>query len=279
MTPPLWATVVVSVIGLGAAIAVWLGSLRPRPEAARREIEQGLSRLDMALVSGGAARGLDSDIVDLVERGIVRAARGRFTVVGEADAAIPNEIMLIKTAEEHGEGGIDALREGADTWYRLSYHRLIKRRLIVSPDRVKASPALLWAPTMLVLFLCTLWMMFEFPDPGPGLPPWGPAAISIGAWAVVPLLQLMFWCLQPGYHGRDPRSRLGRDVIAEVSAAVGADPGASQADRVAVGGFAAMTDAPLRREIMGDAADSEWNAKLWRKREWRASAGEYPGGS
>lgn len=273
MIPPLWATVVVSVVGIGVGIAVWLGSLRPRPEAARREIERRhLSRLDVALVSGGPARGLDSDIVDLVERGIVRAEQGRLSAVGEADQHDPNEILLLATVRESGDAGLDAVRAGTDTWYGLSLHRLIRRGLIVSPDRVQASPAILWAPTMAVLALLSFWMMYDPPRGNPGAWPW---LLSFGAWVVVPLVQILLWCRQPGYHGTDPRSRLGRDVIAALDAAI--TPGTSQADRVAIGGLAAMTDASLRRHIIGDATDSEWNAKPWRKREWRASADDPSG--
>lgn len=276
MTAPLWATVVVSVIGVAAAITVWLVSLRPRPDIARYEAGRSMQRLHFALISGGPARGLDSDLVDLVERGLVRAEGGRLTATGEADQGNPNEIQLFSTVRECGASGLDAIRAETAAWYRLSLPRLVKRGFIVSPDRVQYSPMLAWAPTLIALFLCTLRMLYTAPAPGPGLPPWGPALISIGAWLVVPLVQVLFWCLQPGYRGKDPRSRLGRDVITVVAAGIDAET--SQADRVAIGGFAAMTDTAMRREIMGDAADSEWDARPWRKRVFRASVGDHPGG-
>lgn len=272
MTASLWATVAVSVAGICAGLAIWWASLRPRPEDARWEIERGLELTDVALISGGPARAVDVQVVDLVERGLVAAERGRLAVSG---AAVPDghyaDALMVATIEEAGREGLDAVRNRAGGFGHFTATlRLTRRRLIVSPDRVAAAPALLWAPTMAVLFLCAIGMMTADGARAPGLPPWAPAAISIGACVVVPLVQLAIWCLQPGYRGRDPRSRLGRDVVDELAAAVG--PATSQAQRVAIGGFAAMTDPGLRRAIMGTTSDSGWDARPWRKRVFRANA-------
>ncbi|MFT4010043.1 MAG: hypothetical protein QM655_08380 [Nocardioidaceae bacterium] len=275
MTPPLWATLVVSVAGIAAAAAVLLSSRRPRREEARREIDRGLERVDIALTSGGVTRGIDSDLVDLVERGALGAEQGRLTPVGETDEGHLGEVWLISAVRAAGADGLDAVRgEAVRLGYFAAILRLAKRRIIVSPDRVQYAPILVWGPTMAALFLCTMLMLHN-PEPGPGLPDWGPALISIGPWLVVPLAQIALLLLQPGYRGRDPRSRLGIDIVEELTARIG--PDASQADRVAIGGFAAMTDDDLRRAIMGGAADSAWDARPWRKRVFRASAGDDQG--
>ncbi|MFT4231751.1 MAG: hypothetical protein QM606_03110 [Leucobacter sp.] len=272
MTPPLWATLVVSVVGIAAAVAVLLSSRRPQRDEALREIDHGLERVDIALTSGGVTRGIDSDLVDLVERGVLSAEQGRLVVAGEAAEGHLGEAWLLSAVRTAGSDGLEAVRgEAVGLGYFAAILRLSKRRIIVSPDRVQYAPILVWGPTLGALFLCTMLMLHN-PEPGPGLPAWGPALISIGPWLLVPLVQIAVLCLQPGYRGRDPRSRLGIDIIDELAARIG--PDASQADRVAIGGFAAMTDGDLRRAIMGGAADSAWDARPWRKRVFRASAGD-----
>jgi hypothetical protein len=54
-----------------------------------------------------------------------------------------------------------------------------------------------------------------------------------------------------------PRTALGREVVTLLRSDLPA--GASQAQRVALGGFAAMTDDGLRRAIQGCAVDSRWD--------------------
>ncbi|MFT4217944.1 MAG: TIGR04222 domain-containing membrane protein [Micropruina sp.] len=272
MTASLWATVAVSIAGVCVALAIWFASRQPRPDDARREIEQGLELVDIALISGGPARAVDSQIVDLVERGLLRADGGWLRVSG---TPVPDgryaDAVTVHTVEIAGDVRLETLREQAGPFrHFLAVLRLTRRRLIISPDRVAGAPAMVWAPTMAALFLCTMGMLVNDGNRSHGLPAWAPAAISIGAWVVVPLLQLAIWCRQPGYHGKDPRSRLGRDVIDELTARIG--PSTSQAFRVATGGFAAMTDDALRQAIMGTASDSEWDARPWRKRVFQQNA-------
>lgn len=270
MTGPLWATVLVSALGICVALAIWAYSLRPRPDRARDELGRGLERVDVALISGGVARATDSDLVDLIERGLLRADRGRLIATGLPLVEHRGNNVLSLTVEELGEPTLDSVRERAGILgYYTAILRLTRRRLIISPDRVSVAPAMLWAPTMVLLFLCTLSFLGGNTQP-PGLPPWAPVTISVGVWIVVPLVQLAIWCRQPGYHGRDPRSRLGLDVVDELAARIG--PTSSQANRVAIGGFAAMTDHVLRQAIMGTTSDSAWDARPWRKRVFKANA-------
>lgn len=271
MTASLWATVGVSVVGICAGIAIWLISRIPQPEDARAELDRGLGLIEIAMISGGTGRAVDAQVVDLVERGLLCADGGRLSVSGLSapEGDYVNAITLSAVAE--GADSLDSLRGGVGEFGRFTtLLRLTRRRLIISPDRVEVAPAMLWAPTMAVLFLYAIGGMLSQGTAVPELPRWVAPIVSIGACVVVPLVQLWLWCLQPGYRGPDPRSRLGHDVIDQLAAAVG--PGTSQAQRVAVGGFAAMTDPALRQAIMGTASDSRWDARPWRKRVFRANA-------
>jgi uncharacterized protein (TIGR04222 family) len=262
-------TVIVGVAGVGAGVAVWLSDLRPGPERAH-EAAGGLERSDLAVLCGGPARLIDTTVVDLTSRGLVHASHGALTVSHEMDRLLDtpmdspgyrpsftdDEAMMLVAVRAAGRGGLDAVRREALGWdARVRAHGLAERGLLVTPVRRKWAPMIVAGPTLLGLFLGSMGLMTA----GPLDEIEWPLSITIMAWLPVTLLAALAYTRRPGYHGRDPRTRLGRAVAQLAQAHVAAT--ATQADRVATGGFAGMTDGMLRAAVQGDAAESRWNIR------------------
>jgi uncharacterized protein (TIGR04222 family) len=258
---------VVAVAGIGTSAALWLAELRPRLSSARAELAHGLERGDLAVLSGGPARRIDAEVVDFVERGLVRADDGRLAVTDDVDRLLDTpvdapayqsswsmeEAMTLVAVRRDGADGIDAVRRGVVPFAsRRRVRRLAERGLLVTPLRRKWGPMSVAGPTLLGLFGCSMAAVTS----APAFASDWPAAISIFAWLPVTAATAYLYTRRPGYSGPDPRTRRGRDVTTVAAEA----PAAGQADFVARGGFAAMTDRGRRAAVQGDAVDSRWNA-------------------
>lgn len=260
---------VVAAGGLGAAVAAWLADLRPQPDAARAEIARGLDLADAALLSGGVVRWIDTAVVGFVERGLVRAADGRLTVRGDVDRMLDTpldspahpglatleEAIVLSSVRRAGEGGLGAVRRSVATWdARRRLARLAERGLLITPRRRQWGPMIVAGPVLLGLFGCAMALIVAGPESE------AQATIVIASWLPVSLGSAFLWSRRPGHHGRDPRSSVGRAVVADLRAA----RASSQADLVASGGFEAMTDEALRDAVQAGEPDSRWRVPLRR---------------
>jgi uncharacterized protein (TIGR04222 family) len=267
----LTALVVVSAVGASATAA--LVSRRLRPERARAVLDAGLDRRDLALLTGGPTRTVDAAVVELAARRLVVAADGRLTVTAEVDRLLdtpvgsaeyrppfdPDEAMTLVSVRAAGADGLEAVRRRALRLpLRQRFAALAERGLVVTPSRRRWEPMAVAGPTLVALFVCWYGVLTSARLDETE---W-PSSIVVLSWLPVTLLTAFLWSRRPGYHGGDPRSALGRDVSAEAPRALA--PDARQADRVAAGGFAAMTDDALRRAVRGNAAESRWRIR-WRR--------------
>lgn len=267
MTTWIVLSAVVAAAGIGAGAVIWLADLRPRLGDARAELGRGLGRVDLALLSGGPVRAVDAQIVDFVERGLVATEGGVLRVSEEVDRMLDtpveqldsppatlDEAMTLNVVRRHGGDGLEAVRRGIHSWQlRGRLARLGARGLVAGPQRRTWAPMIVAGPLLLGLFVCWLGLIFSAPLDEVE---W-PAAMSVMAWLPVTLGAAVLYSRRPGFHGRDPRTRLGRDVVT----IVGETQPSGQADLVARGGFAAMTDAALRRDVQGDAVDACWSVR------------------
>nr|WP_246401076.1 TIGR04222 domain-containing membrane protein [Jiangella mangrovi] len=262
--------VLVVVGGIGSAVAVVLNDRRRRPDVARYEIGRSFDRTDTALLSGGVARAIDVTVLELVGRGLVLADDGKLTVSDEVDRMLDtpmdspeyqppyatDEGWILVSVRAKGRQGLDAVRRDVlKMRLRTRLRTLADRGFLVTPLGRQWGPAIVWAPTLIGMFLCSIGLMTSidpFDEQGEI-----PAAITVFAWAPITILTAFIWSRRPGYHGSDPRTALGRDIVELLQAELPADD--PQAQRVAVGGFAAMTDDALRRAVQGNAVESRWS--------------------
>ncbi|SDU09727.1 TIGR04222 domain-containing membrane protein [Jiangella alkaliphila] len=269
MTALLVLFVLVVVGGIGSAIAVNVVDRRPRPDEARYEIGRSFDRTDTALVSGGVARAIDVTVLELVDRGLVLAEDGKLTVSDEVDRLLDtpmdspeykppyatDEGWILVSVRAKGRQGLDAVRRDVlKMRLRTRLRTLADRGFLVTPLRRQWGPAVVWAPTLAGMFFCSMGLITSY---NPLEDSDAPAAITIFAWFPVTLLTAFIWSRRPGYHGPDPRTARGRDIVDLLRAELPDD--APQAQRVAVGGFAAMTDDALRRQVQGRADESRWS--------------------
>ncbi|WP_158564121.1 TIGR04222 domain-containing membrane protein [Jiangella anatolica] len=269
MTGLLLLFVLVVLGGIGSAVAVVLNDRRRRPDVARYELGRSFDRTDTALLTGGVARAIDVAVLELVDRELVRAEDGRLTVTDEVDRMLDtpmespeykpgygfDEAMILVSVRAKGRQGLDAVRRDALKWnLRRRLRTLADRELLVTPLRRQWGPGIVWVPTLLGMFFCSMGLITTA---NPLEENEGPAAVTILAWLPVSILTAFIWSRRPGYHGPDPRTALGRDIVELLQAELPAD--APQAQRVAVGGFAAMTDDALRRAVQGNAVESRWS--------------------
>jgi uncharacterized protein (TIGR04222 family) len=267
--------VLVVVGGIGSAVAVVLNDRRRRPDVARHEIGRGFDRTDTALLSGGVARAIDVSVLELVGRGLVLADGGRLTVSDEVDRLLdtpmdgpeyrppyaPDEGWVLVSVRAKGRQGLDAVRRDVLKWnLRRRLRTLADREMLVTPLRRQWGPAVVWVPTLAGMFFCSIGLMTSYTPLEEGEIP---TAITIVAWLPVAILTAFTWSRRPGYHGPDPRTALGRDIVELLQAELPED--APQAQRVAVGGFAAMTDDALRRAVQGNAVESRWSVPHGRR--------------
>ncbi|WP_162605671.1 TIGR04222 domain-containing membrane protein [Jiangella ureilytica] len=275
MTALLVLFVLVVAGGIGSAVAVVLNDRRRRPAVARYEIGRGFDRTDTALLSGGVARAVDVTVLELVDRRLVLADDGKLTVDDEVHRMLdtpmdspeytPNydfdEAMVLVSVRARGRQGLDAVRRDVVKWkLRTRLRALAGRGLLVTPLRRQWGPAIVWAPTLAGMFFCSIGLMTSYDPLEEGEIP---AAITIVAWFPVTLLAAFIFSRRPGYHGPDPRTATGRDIVELLQAEPAED--APQAQRVAVGGFAAMTDDALRRAVQGNAVESRWSVPHGRR--------------
>lgn len=269
MTGLLVLFVLVVAGGIGSATAAWLVDRRPRPDLARAELAVSFDRTDTALLSGGVARALDVSVLELVDRGLVFAADGTLTVDDEVDRLLDtpmdspeyqpsydfDEAMVLVSVRAKGRQGLDAVRRDVLKWkLRTRLRTLADRGLLITPLRRQWGPMTVAGPTLAGMFFCSIGLMSSANPLEEGEIP---TAITIFAWFPVTLLAAFIWSRRPGYHGPDPRTARGRDIVDLLRAELPDD--APQAQRVAVGGFAAMTDDALRRAVRGHAVESRWS--------------------
>lgn len=259
---------IVVLLGIGSGVAALLIDRRPNLDRAREVV--AASNFDLvktALLSGGVARAVDAHVVDLVERGKALADGGKLTVTDEVSADLdrPRETtaefpdadaMTLVSVRRCGRDGIDGIRRDAlKLFLRGSLYRMAQEGLLVTPLGRQWQPMIVAGPTLAGVFFCSIAMM----QAGWEEEVENSAALSVFLWLPVTLAAAAIWARRPGLSGPDPRTALGRDVVMVLRADLPAD--ATQAQRVAVGGFAAMTDDGLRRAIQGHAADSRWNVR------------------
>ncbi|MFJ9842383.1 hypothetical protein ACIRYZ_18245 [Kitasatospora sp. NPDC101155] len=85
----------------------------------------------------------------------------------------------------------------------------------------------------------------------------GQSQLALGGCLLVAPVVWVLMCRRRGYSGRNPISALGHACLAQLRTDL--PPDASQARRVALGGFGAMTQARLREAVAGPAPEeSAW---------------------
>jgi hypothetical protein len=126
--------------------------------------------------------------------------------------------------------------------------------LLITPVRRAYGPMKVAYPILAALaawFAGVLIFGGESPDDVEGT-----LALSMIGWFGAPVAGALVYARKQGYQGPDPLSSLGRAVITELRAELPAD--ASQARRVALGGFTAMSDQEMRLAIQRREVDSRW---------------------
>ncbi|TDD69438.1 hypothetical protein E1262_12365 [Jiangella aurantiaca] len=261
--------------GIGSAAGAYLVDRRPRPDLAREELARGLDATDAALLTGGVARAVDVAVLALVDRELVRADGGTLTVSDEVDRLLDTpmdspdyrppysfeEASILVSVRARGGEGLDAVRRDVLKWkLRSRLRALAGRGLLVTPLRRQWGPMTVAGPTLVGMFFCSM----GFLSAGPIEEIEVPASLTILGWLPVTILTAVIWSRRPGYHGPDPRTARGRDISDVLVAELPGD--AAQAQRVAVGGFAAMTDDALRRDVQGNAVESRWSVPSGRRR-------------
>lgn len=272
--------VLTAVGGIGIALAAWLIDTRPRLQRARGVLATApLDRASVALLSGGAGRAVDAEIVHLAELGDVQAAGGALALTDAGRERLGRPVgpggfdalaaCVLVAVRDGGAESLDALRRRTDAWaHGYSLRRLVERGMIVTPLRRQWSAMVLVGPVLIALFGAAMGLIMNDFMGSNELA----AVIVMLSWLPVALLVGVLWNRRPGYHGHNPQSRLGRDVLTELRARVAADPAATDADRVALDGFTAMRDGPLRREVQGATRDASWRVPLRRRRYHHSDA-------
>jgi uncharacterized protein (TIGR04222 family) len=239
------------VAGLGSSLATLIGERRIGPDAVRARLELfGSSLPAMAMLSGGPGRVVDAVLTDLVEREVVVADAGVLTVAPDsgAEGFTVAETLVIGAVRSAGAEGIRAVRREAGQVrlpFEMIFNELVRYGLLVGPRQRTWWPAGLALGVLAVLALATFGMFGN-----------EAAYLAVLGWIPFTLLTGFFAARRRGYSGPDPRGAIGLACLARADAELPA--GATQARRVALGGFAAMTDIPLRQAIKGSRADSTW---------------------
>jgi uncharacterized protein (TIGR04222 family) len=257
------------------------------------QVTAALAHLDrdpktLGMLSGGPGRMVDAMVTDLVERGAAQADGGKLTIPPETEAQLTmprdspdyhlgwDDALTALAIRAGGEEGIwEVRRKLAESRYafRGVFAKLNEQRLVVNATRRKWEPAGLALGVLAGIWFATIGMMFpatEYPNTLESSQ--GPLALAVLGWLPVAMGVGFLMSRRRGYHGGDPRTALGHAVVAKLAAELPADT--SQAQRVALGGFAAMTDKPLRKAIQGNDHDSQW--RLVRRRG-QASGAELVG--
>ncbi|PSL02156.1 uncharacterized protein (TIGR04222 family) [Haloactinopolyspora alba] len=246
----------VAFLGIGSAGLAAVADRRPRPEDVRHLLEHApLDLFRTGLLSGGTVRAIDARIVDLVERGLVDAGGGRLSLSPDAPATPDaHDAWLLDTVRTDGAHGVDAVRRRAATRVpRSVLDRMARRGLIVAPAKRRSAPMVFAGPTLAGVAGCTFGMMLADPAADVEIS----AAVAVLLWFPAAIVPARITAGRPGYSGPDPASGLGRAVLDSLRTGLPAD--ASEARRVALGGFDAMADTALRDAVQGNEPDSRWS--------------------
>lgn len=214
----------------------------------------------LAMLGGGPGRVVDAVLVDLAEQGQIMAHEGLIDVSfgrDTHDVRLTAPSVIGNTVAAHGPADLPTLREQAcriGFVFEMEFNRLTEKGLAVSPLRREYAPAG-WGLTALgTLFVVSLGLLS---DHSGGTGPW---LLTIPLTLLVMALVITLARLRPGYHGHDPRTARGLELLRQAAAD---PPDPSQATKVAIGGFAAMSDHNLRAAVQGIAPESAW---AWRSR-------------
>ena len=259
----LWIALLIGIAGIAVAAIVCVSSRRSYPAEGRRVLSRRPARGVIALTAAGPARVVDAAVVDLIQRGAVRAEGGRLTVIADPAEMPFQDRELLEAIQRVGADGISAVRAEYARYIRSELSEALRLRLIVNPTRVEFEPMIVWLPTMLFGFGFAMVGVINHVSYEATVPEWVPPIILGFAMAVAPFIALGVWCLQPGYFGKNPSSQLGRDTVAVFLAE--RLEGASQADRIAAGGFATITDPALLTDVFPGVEDARWDARRWRR--------------
>jgi uncharacterized protein (TIGR04222 family) len=270
-------------------LAVLVGIATPVALLARdsllgsRQASEALERIELdthtlGMLSGGPGRMVDAIVTDLVERGVVLADNGSLAVSpdhahklslpfdhADQDLGVLDSFALLAVRDAGHEGIWEVRRRFGETrlLFKGVFARLSKHRLLISSTRRKWEPAGLALGVLVAIWVATIGMMPSKEYPRSLEDDELQIAAAVWGWLPVTVLVAVLMSRRRGYHGRDPRSALGMACIAKLRTGLRSD--ATQALRVALGGFAAITDASLRKAIQGTHADSTW--RLPRRRE------------
>lgn len=266
----LWVLYGLAVVaGIATPVALLARDRRLGAPQAREALEGiGLDARILGMLGGGPGRMVDVIVTDLVERGVVVADNGSLTV--SADHADHDLGMLdslaVLAVREVGHEGIWEVRHRVGRTklpFRSVFDLLSRERLLISPMRRKWEPAGVGLAVLVAIWVATMGMMISYPGRLEDAEFQVQGAVAVFGWMPVTVLVATLMSRRRGYHGPDPRSALGLAAIAMLRAELPSD--AAQALRVALGGFEAMTDTPLRKAIQGTDADSTWQLPRRRK--------------
>jgi uncharacterized protein (TIGR04222 family) len=225
-------------------------------------VRDTLARLDpapaeMGMLAGGPARMVDAIVVDLVERGAATAEDGVLSVPREDVAGVVlRDLAILGAVQAAGAGGITAVRDEAaqlSSVFQGTYHGRGFDGLVVRPLRRTWEPAGVALTTLGVIALVT-YAMIVAADGHDDVA----IAVAVAGWLPVTILAAVLTTRRRGYRGPDPRTALG--VACTELALRELDVRASQASRVALGGFEAMTDRVLRIGVQSRAVSGAWPA-------------------
>ncbi|NDL55813.1 hypothetical protein [Phytoactinopolyspora mesophila] len=264
-------------LGFGSAWGSVRMDRRSHGEEAARIVDQ--SRFDLAwtgMLSGGVARAIDAHVVRLAELGFVRGdAAGRLTITPGAEQLLAEawkhacgsgvsdeDVRMLELIRDVGQDGLDHVRRLAPKdRLRHALAEFVRHDLVVSPVRQAWGPTKVAFPMLAGLAAClfgALRSVGSYEDLQDLQSSWtvGLAGV-LGVASSVAAAHI--YAKKRGYSGVDPKTALGREVLEQLRVRLPRE--ASEAHRVAVGGFSAMHDAGLRRSIQGTTPDSRWSAR------------------
>jgi uncharacterized protein (TIGR04222 family) len=250
----------------GLAAAVPLGLLAASLVLVREDLEHsvwiGVDQLGLcglALLAGGPARAVDALLIDMIEKEQVTVHDGVLThtpVSGEpVRLSLTPEFVIRNAIAAAGSARLAELRESAcsiNFVFELRFRELVQDGLAIGYLRRRFVPAGWAVGTFVPVFAVAMGMTAR--DQGTR---W--AVSDLVAWLLsfaLMALALGVVLHRPGYGGSDPGSATGRAVLRRLRSEV--DSTTSQAVRVALGGFAAMSQPEMRADVQGGAPDRGW---------------------
>jgi uncharacterized protein (TIGR04222 family) len=235
-------------------LATGLGPRRGRPASPPAEV---LEIPVLAMLAGGPGRVVDAVVVDLMETGRIASRHGVLSLAGSdgptgfrlrAQDVIGNTVAVV------GPADVVTVRERAckiNIAFEIEFNELARLGLVAGALR-RDLVSIGWGlGTFVPLFAVVIAMLL---DQSPAAQ--GSAVVAFGLIFVLPPLTVVLARLRPGYHGQDPRTAAGHALLGRITATV--DDATGQAVRVALGGFAGMTDQSMRANVQGSAPDSRW---------------------